>query len=131
MCVGETLEQRNAGQTTEVVSRQITAVLASVGIEGIKSGVIAYEPVWAIGTGESATPAQAEQVHLVIRELLAAVDQSTAQAVRLLYGGSVNSKNAQGLFAEDNIDGALVGGAALKSEDFLGICRAAALKTEE
>ena len=115
----------------EVVSRQLKAVIEAVGISGIGGGIIAYEPVWAIGTGESASPEQANEVHSHIRAVLGQEDELIAGNVQILYGGSVNSGNAKKLFEKENIDGALVGGASLKSEDFLMICEAAALKMEE
>jgi triosephosphate isomerase (TIM) len=131
LCIGETLEQREQGHTMEVVSRQLKAVIEAVGISGIGGGIIAYEPVWAIGTGESASPEQANEVHSHIRAVLGQEDELIAGNVQILYGGSVNSGNAKKLFEKENIDGALVGGASLKSEDFLMICEAAALKMEE
>ena len=131
LCIGETLEQREQGHTIEVVSRQLQAVIETVGISAIADGIIAYEPVWAIGTGESATPEQADDVHRHIRAVLAQEDELVAESVQILYGGSVNPGNAKNLFEKENIDGALVGGASLKSEDFLVICEAAALKMEE
>jgi len=131
LCVGESLEQRKTGQTMEVVARQIRAVIDSVGIAGVGEGIIAYEPVWAIGTGESATPEQAEEVHSAIRDLLSREDPATAENVQILYGGSVKRDNAAALFEKDNIDGALVGGASLVSNDFIGICQAAANRMEE
>jgi triosephosphate isomerase len=131
LCVGETLEQRKSGQTMEVVARQIRAVIDGIGIAGIGEGIVAYEPVWAIGTGESATPEQAEEVHSAIRDLLSQEDTATAENIQILYGGSVKQDNAAALFEKDNIDGALVGGASLVSEDFIGICQAAANRMEE
>jgi triosephosphate isomerase len=126
LCVGETLQEREAGQTLAVVSRQIDAVIDEFGIAGIAQGLIAYEPVWAIGTGMSATPEQAEQVHGAIRDRLSQSDQGVADNIQILYGGSVNADNAEGLFEKENIDGALVGGASLVSADFISICMAAA-----
>lgn len=123
ICVGETLEQREAGQTIEVVTTQLKTVLSTVGIMPLVAGAIAYEPVWAIGTGKSASPQDAQQVHSALREALAQVDKEASQRVRILYGGSVKPKNASELFAQKDIDGALVGGASLKAEDFLAICR--------
>jgi triosephosphate isomerase len=131
LCVGETLQQRKAGQTMEVVARQIRAVIDNVGIAGVGEGIIAYEPVWAIGTGESATPEQAEEVHSAIRDLLSQEDAATAEKLQILYGGSVKQDNATAMFEKDNIDGALVGGASLVSDDFIGICQAAANRMEE
>ncbi len=130
LCVGETLEQRRSGETLAVVTRQIEAVINEAGMTGIARSVIAYEPVWAIGTGESARPEQAEEVHASIRNFLGQQDQKVAQEVQILYGGSVKPDNAQGLFAKENIDGALVGGASLVSKDFIDICVAAANRVE-
>lgn len=125
LCVGETLEERRADKTLEVVTRQLDAVLNRVGVEGMAKGLLAYEPVWAIGTGESATPGQAEEVHAVLRSRLAASDSELAENLKILYGGSVNADNAAELFANENVDGGLVGGAALQGESFVSICRAA------
>ena len=128
LCVGETLAERQASETLSVVERQIQAVIDAAGIEGIGNGIIAYEPVWAIGTGETASPDQAQEVHAAIRDLLAQLDKEVVAQTRILYGGSVKADNAEALFAEEDIDGALVGGASLKSQDFLAICQAAAEK---
>lgn len=125
VCVGETLQEREAGRTIEVVSRQLRAVLDKVGIMPLVAGALAYEPVWAIGTGKSASAEDAQSVHQALRAVLAEVDQEAAQRARILYGGSVKAKNAQELFAQPDIDGALVGGASLKAEDFLAICHCA------
>lgn len=125
LCIGETLNQRQAGETANVVARQLNAVLDKCGTSGLGEGLIAYEPVWAIGTGETAEPDQAEEVHRQVRGLIADNDRNIAENIRILYGGSVNAENAGGLFAKDHIDGALVGGASLKGEEFLAICRAA------
>lgn len=122
VCVGETLQEREAGKTIEVVSRQLRAVLDKVGIMPLVAGAVAYEPVWAIGTGKSASAEDAQAVHEALRAVLAEVDQEAAQRTRILYGGSVKAKNAPELFAQPDIDGALVGGASLKAEDFLAIC---------
>jgi triosephosphate isomerase len=121
LCVGETLEQRESGETENVVSRQLDAVLNLCGIDSFSSATIAYEPVWAIGTGKTATPDQAQQVHAFIRDKLVAQDDIIGGQVRILYGGSVNGSNAADLFARKDIDGGLVGGASLKAEDFLAI----------
>lgn len=126
LCVGETLEQREAGQTEVVVARQLDAVLAGSGVGAFARAVIAYEPVWAIGTGRTATPQQAQAVHAFIRSKLAALDDVVAENVRILYGGSVKGSNAQELFQEADIDGGLIGGASLDADEFLTICRAAA-----
>lgn len=126
LCVGETLEERRAGVTEAVVSRQLDAVLTGPDAHSILANlVVAYEPVWAIGTGETATPAQAQAVHAYIRNRLAGCDPQAAQATRLLYGGSVKPGNAPELFAMPDIDGGLVGGAALQAGDFIAICAAA------
>ena len=125
LCVGETLEEREEGQTELVVARQLDAVIGSVGIEAFNHAIIAYEPVWAIGTGMSASPPQAEQVHAVIRGVLMQEDSDIGQEIRLLYGGSVTAENASSLFAEENIDGALVGGASLNAADFMKISQLA------
>ncbi len=125
-CVGELLEERQAGRTLEVVSRQV-----KIGLEGISAGhiqavTVAYEPVWAIGTGITATPEQAQEVHAMIRQLLArAYDAATAEALRIQYGGSVKPSNAAELLGQVDVDGALVGGASLKAADFTAIVEAA------
>lgn len=126
LCVGELLEEREAGDTEAVVARQLDAVIAAVGVDGIGSGVIAYEPVWAIGTGKTASPEQAQDVHAFIRGRVAGHSQAVADGVRILYGGSVKGSNAAGLFAKPDIDGGLIGGASLHAEDFLAICKAGA-----
>ncbi len=126
LCVGETLEQREAGQTQTVIDEQLNAVLDSAGIEAFEAAVIAYEPVWAIGTGMTASPEQAQDVHRHIRAALEARNESVAAGVKILYGGSVKGDNAAGLFSKPDIDGGLIGGASLKSEDFLAIAEAAA-----
>lgn len=124
LCVGELLEEREQGITEQVVSRQLDAVIELQGIESLADGVIAYEPVWAIGTGKTATPDQAQEVHAFIRSKLAAINPQVAEKVQILYGGSVNGGNANELFAMPDIDGGLIGGASLKADDFLAICRA-------
>ena len=126
LCVGETQQQREAMQTEAVVDEQLNAVIDGSGIQAFSNAVIAYEPVWAIGTGLTATPEQAQDVHRHIREVLAARDQDVADAVRILYGGSVKGDNAAGLFSKPDIDGGLIGGASLKSADFLAIAEVAA-----
>ncbi len=125
LCVGELLEERDAGRTEEVVARQLDAVIDRVGVAELGKGVIAYEPVWAIGTGRTATPEQAQQVHAFIRGRVASRDAAVASGLRILYGGSVKGANAAGLFAMADIDGGLIGGASLAADDFLAICRAA------
>ena len=125
LCVGETLEERRRGATGEIVLGQLGAVLDAVGSERFTDGIVAYEPVWAIGTGETATPDQAQEVHALIRGFLADSDVEMAKSMRLLYGGSVKADNAAALFHETDIDGGLVGGASLDSAAFLGICKAA------
>ena len=125
LCVGELLEEREAGKTEEVVGRQIDAVLNVTGIEHFANSVIAYEPVWAIGTGVTASPEQAQDVHAFIRQRLAAKDAGVAEGVQILYGGSVKPDNAVELFAKPDIDGGLIGGASLDAAGFLSICCAA------
>jgi triosephosphate isomerase (TIM) len=125
LCVGETLEQRESGITNEVVARQMNAVIDLLGIDALSDGVVAYEPVWAIGTGVTATPEQAQEVHAFIRGLIAEKSTEVAEVIRILYGGSMKPDNAQELIEKPDIDGGLIGGASLKAEDFLGICTAA------
>ena len=125
LCVGETLQEREANQTEAVVARQMDAVIAKHGIASLKNAVIAYEPVWAIGTGKTATPQQAQDVHRFIREKLAAKDKAVADGVRILYGGSMKGSNAKELQSQPDIDGGLIGGASLQADEFLTICRAA------
>lgn len=125
VCVGETLDQRENGITEKVIEEQITGSLDSLSESDMRKTVIAYEPVWAIGTGKTATPEQAEEVHAFIRKLLAkAHGDEIAENVTILYGGSVKGSNADGLFEKENIDGALVGGASLKADDFSAIVQA-------
>ncbi len=125
LCVGETLEEREAGETMTVVARQVKAVIEQVDAVALEKLVIAYEPVWAIGTGLTATPEQAQDVHAEIRQLLAKHDGDMAARTRILYGGSVKGSNAAEIFAGVDVDGGLVGGASLSVQDFLSICRAA------
>jgi triosephosphate isomerase len=126
VCVGEVLAEREAGRTLEVVTAQVAAVLAQCSVEQLAFGALAYEPVWAIGTGRTATPAQAQEVHAAIRAQLAGADAQAAQRTRILYGGSVKPGNAGELFAQPDIDGGLIGGASLVAADFAAICAAAA-----
>ena len=123
VCVGETLAERDAGKTEEVVKRQLAAVIHTNG-HCISEIVVAYEPVWAIGTGRTATPAQAQAVHALLRAQLRAATGARADEMKLLYGGSVKPDNARELFAQPDIDGGLIGGASLKAADFIAICRA-------
>ena len=125
LCVGETLEERTSGRMEEVVAVQLQAVLDEVGVDAFGAAVIAYEPVWAIGTGRTATPEQAQEVHRHIRNILAALDVDIADGVQILYGGSVKGDNASGLFSMPDIDGGLIGGASLKAAEFLAIARGA------
>ncbi len=125
LCVGETLQEREQNITEKVVARQIDAVIDLEGIDAFKDAVIAYEPVWAIGTGMTATPEQAQEVHAFIRGRIAAEDQSVADGLQILYGGSVKGNNAEELFAKPDIDGGLIGGASLAAGEFLTICQAA------
>ena len=125
VCVGETLAEREAERTEAVVGRQIDAVMACLDDDDLARTVVAYEPVWAIGTGRTATPAQANAVHAFLRERVAARQPNVAAGLRILYGGSVKAENATSLFAEPDIDGGLVGGASLDAEQFVDICRAA------
>lgn len=124
LCVGETLQEREAGITEQVVARQLDAVIALEGVAALLDGVIAYEPVWAIGTGKTASPQQAQDVHAFIRNKLAALNAEVASKVQILYGGSVRGANAAELFAMPDIDGGLIGGASLDANEFLAICKA-------
>ena len=125
LCVGESLQQREEGRTEAVVRRQVDAVLSSAGVSAFAAAVIAYEPVWAIGTGRTATPDQAQAVHALIRSMIGAQDATIAGGLTILYGGSVKGANARELFAMADIDGGLVGGASLDASDFLAIYEAA------
>jgi len=125
LCVGETLEEREAETTEQVVGAQLDAVMDAVGPAALADGVIAYEPVWAIGTGHTATPEQAQAMHAFIRQRVASRDAGTADALRILYGGSMKGANAADLMAQPDIDGGLIGGASLDADEFLTICRAA------
>jgi len=124
LCVGESLEERQADATEQVIWDQLQAVLDKVGIEAFGNLIVAYEPVWAIGTGQTATPEQAQAVHAFIRSKFIDLDATIADRLQILYGGSVKGSNAAELFAQPDIDGGLIGGASLTSEDFLAICRA-------
>ena len=126
VCVGETLDQREAGQTEQVIEEQVRGSLAGIGAEGLVESIVAYEPVWAIGTGRTATPEQAQDVHGFIRSVLGQVaDAHVADAVRIQYGGSVKPSNAKELFGQPDIDGGLIGGASLEASSFVDIVRAA------
>ena len=124
LCVGETLAEREQGATEEVVGRQIRVVMGVAGVAALAEAVVAYEPVWAIGTGRTASPEQAEAVHAFIRDTVGAADAGVAERLPVLYGGSVKPENAPALFAMRDIDGGLIGGASLVAEDFLAVLRA-------
>ncbi len=125
LCVGETLQDREAGVTEMIVGRQLDAVISKSGVSALAKAVVAYEPVWAIGTGRNATPEQAQAVHAFIRQRVAVNDAAVADGLRILYGGSVKAANAAQLFAQPDIDGGLIGGASLVAKEFMAICRAA------
>lgn len=125
LCVGETLEERERGLTMQVVSRQLGAVLDLAGVQAMADAVVAYEPVWAIGTGKNASPEQAQEVHAHIRADVAARDAKIASGLRVVYGGSVKAGNAREIFSMPDVDGGLIGGASLKADEFLKICSAA------
>jgi len=125
LCLGETLAEREAGVTESVVARQLDAVVKHCGLPSLAKGVVAYEPVWAIGTGRTATPQQAQDVHAFVRGRVAAGDRRLAEGLTVLYGGSVKAGNAAQLFAMPDVDGGLIGGAALVADEFVAICRAA------
>lgn len=124
LCVGETLEQREAAITERVITEQLDAIIELVGISSLAKSVLAYEPVWAIGTGKTATPAQAQEVHAFVRHKIAARDPEAAAALQILYGGSVKASNAAELFSMPDIDGGLIGGASLVADEFITICAA-------
>jgi triosephosphate isomerase (TIM) len=128
LCVGETLEEREAHSTQAVVARQLDAVTAMVGTACFAGAILAYEPVWAIGTGRNATPQQAQEVHAYLRDRISAQDAKIARGLRILYGGSVKASNARELFSMPDVDGGLVGGASLSADEFLEICSAAAVR---
>ncbi|MFA5171576.1 MAG: triose-phosphate isomerase [Sulfuriferula sp.] len=125
LCVGETLDEREANQAEVVISRQLDAVLAVAGVAGLAKSVVAYEPVWAIGTGKTASPEQAQAIHAFIRQKIAGLDALVAQDLTILYGGSVKASNAAELFSQADIDGGLIGGASLVADEFVAICKAA------
>ena len=125
LCVGETREQLESGQSFAVVSRQLQVVLAEVGVQAFANAVVAYEPVWAIGTGLTATPEQAQNMHQQIRDKFSGLALDVADKLRIIYGGSVTSSNAKALFEQQDIDGGLIGGASLKAQDFSDICHSA------
>ncbi len=126
LCIGETEAQNTAGETVTVCAHQLDAVIAHNGIDALNNSIIAYEPIWAIGTGKAATAEQAQQIHQAIRQHIARYSEAVAKNVTIQYGGSVNAENAQGFFTQPDIDGALVGGASLKAADFSAIIEAAA-----
>ncbi|MEW6167848.1 MAG: triose-phosphate isomerase [Pseudomonadota bacterium] len=125
LCIGETLQERENAQTEAVLARQLGAVLDLCGAAAFKHAVVAYEPVWAIGTGRTATPEQAQAAHAFVRAQIAAADAKIGSSVRILYGGSVKAENAESLFNCPDVDGGLIGGASLKSGEFIAICAAA------
>ena len=126
LCVGELLDERDSGITERVVARQLDAVIAAAGVASLAKAVVAYEPVWAIGTGKTASPEQAQAVHAFIRGKIAALDSEVANGLVIQYGGSVKASNAAELLAQPDIDGGLIGGASLILEEFVAICKAAA-----
>jgi len=128
LCVGETLEERESHRTEEVVARQLEAVTAMNGVASLSEAIVAYEPVWVIGTGRTASPEQAQAVHAYLRSRIGAQDAKMARRLRILYGGSVKASNAAELFAMPDVDGGLVGGASLSADEFLMICAAAAVR---
>jgi triosephosphate isomerase len=125
LCVGESLEEREAGITEQVVARQLDAVIGAAGIGALANAIVAYEPVWAIGTGKTASPEQAQAVHAFIRGKIAGLDAAIADGLVIQYGGSVKAANAAELLAQPDIDGGLIGGASLIADEFVAICRAA------
>lgn len=125
LCIGETLEQREQGDTESVLARQLESIFKSAGVAAFGGAVLAYEPVWAIGTGKNATPAQAQSVHEFVRGLVSAKGKAVGEKLTILYGGSMKPGNARDLLAQPDVDGGLIGGASLVAEDFLQICEAA------
>jgi triosephosphate isomerase len=125
LCVGETLHERESNQTETVINTQLNAVIDKFGVDSLQNAVIAYEPVWAIGTGKTATGEQAQDIHKFIRQKIAKLNQPIADKIQILYGGSVNGGNAGELFGKNDIDGGLIGGASLKADEFLKIIKAA------
>jgi triosephosphate isomerase len=125
LCVGETLAEREKGVTEQVIRDQLDAVLEAAGVHAFVEAVVAYEPVWAIGTGQTASPEQAQSVHAMIRARVAETDDTIADRLRIVYGGSVKAGNASELFAQPDIDGGLIGGASLDADSFLSICESA------
>ena len=128
ICIGETEEDYAAGKTEEVIARLVDVLIEHKGAKALGQTVFAYEPVWAIGTGHSATPEWAQEVHSFMRERIAKHDKATAESLRIIYGGSVKSDNAASIFAKPDVDGGLIGGASLNVDEFIQICFAAALK---
>lgn len=131
LCVGETLEEREQDQTMEVIQRQLRAVIDETGMSGLKNSVIAYEPVWAIGTGKTATPEQVSETHRAIRQFLEHCESGAGQATRIVYGGSVKASNAADLFRSPEVDGGLIGGASLQADEFSVIGNALAATVAE
>jgi triosephosphate isomerase len=125
LCVGESLQQRESGETLAWIEQQLMAVINAASVESLANSVLAYEPIWAIGTGKTASPEQAQEVHEFIRQLVVKHSPVVAEKLQILYGGSVNAENSSALFEKEDIDGALVGGASLKVADFAAICQAA------
>jgi triosephosphate isomerase len=125
LCVGESLEERESAITEQVVARQLDAVISAAGIGSLANAIVAYEPVWAIGTGKTASPEQAQAVHAFIRSKIAGLDAAIADGLVIQYGGSVKAANAAELLAQPDIDGGLIGGASLIADEFVAICRAA------
>lgn len=125
ICVGESLEERESGRVNDIIGAQLNAVFTQLSVEQLSMCVIAYEPVWAIGTGKTATPEQAQEVHEFIRDSLSRVDSGMASKVRIVYGGSMKPENAAMLLSQPDIDGGLIGGASLKKDEFSAICQAA------